>query len=126
SAAVDEKCSNADPNAKEYWRHTLATTYSTLCPPGWRLPTVEEILTTFNDWPSYLNKIFAATGETSRNVVTGYKCQDWYISFIAVDCLGRGHWGGRLQQLPDTPANNQKHCGNDNTHYYSGYVRCVR
>ena len=133
AAVVDEKCSAADPNAKEYWRHTLATTYSTLCPTGWRLPIITEIRTVAADWKQYLTKIFVATGETINSTST--HCQNIspnYISFIASDCLGRGVYGGRFDGY-DTYAVNPTHrncasytSGAGVNYLYSGYVRCVR
>ncbi|MDR3133362.1 MAG: hypothetical protein LBU42_04985, partial [Prevotellaceae bacterium] len=132
-AAVDEKCSNADPNAKEYWRHTLATTYSTLCPDGWRLPEQTELKTTFDDWSQYLSKIKIYTGETIRiPPTTSCQLNGEYVALIAKTCIGIGYYGGRLKNPTSAASVSgivtclRYTSGTNSTNGYSGYVRCVR
>jgi uncharacterized protein (TIGR02145 family) len=130
-AAVDEKCSHADPNAKEYWRHTLATTYSTLCPSGWRLPSQNEYEITVTDWSQYLSKTFKTTGETYWDNEKGAAaCQDacgGYITFITDACLGYAMFGNRMSSLTSSCAGQYRCQAATGPRYdYSGYVRCVR
>ncbi len=130
SAAVSELCgSNADPNGTEYWRHALASTYSTLCPSGWRLPNQTEFELTINSWNQYLSKIFKITGETCWTSWTSSICQSGYISFVVSDCLGYGAYGQRLTSItPISYLSNQKVCLScqSSEYVYSGYARCVR
>jgi hypothetical protein len=125
SSAVTERCANADPNAKEYNRNLLVSTYSTLCPTGWRLPSQAEFETTVNEWSQYLDKVLKYTGETCNNGET-WTCQTGYIAFLVHTCLlprGAG------QRLHATGNNYQIACQppySSGSYAYSGYARCVR
>ncbi|MDR3134003.1 MAG: hypothetical protein LBU42_08310 [Prevotellaceae bacterium] len=134
SAVVAEQCSAADPNATEYWRNILATTYSTLCPNGWRLPNQSEFFIVAAEWAQYLSKQIQGTGETIITFSTPY-CQNTnpnYVSFICEDCLGSGTWGNRLTTYGQNEyASIDYDCSQytdpvKRTFQFSGYVRCVR
>jgi uncharacterized protein (TIGR02145 family) len=131
SAVVsNEKCANADPNAKEYWRHLLATTSSTLCPTGWRLPTEAEYTRTMTDWYTYLLKTYVNTGETMYDANhVAYECQTGYIAFLASNCLAIRCYGLRSTGYnPVTGSQRTCMCyaSSHAAHRYSGYARCVR
>ncbi len=122
-------CSQADPTATLYWRHTLATTYTTLCPTGWQLPTQAQFERTINDWAQYLTKKFAMTGETAWgpiDIYGGEHCNNptTYTSWIVVECLGSGVYGERVTSI--NPVSwLLKGCSTD-PYLYSSYARCVR
>ncbi|MDR0581385.1 MAG: hypothetical protein LBG31_00305 [Prevotellaceae bacterium] len=135
TAVVNELCSNADPNGTEYWRNILATTYATLCPNGWRLPTTVEYTTTVNEWITHLDKIFQTTGETIWANGRGYYCnmQSGFTAYITVDCIGLGTYGHRICKMPPPGCGSDVlvpcgtyTSGTNSTTRFSGYARCVR
>jgi uncharacterized protein (TIGR02145 family) len=134
AVVTNELCSAADPNAKEYWRHTLETTYSTLCPAGWRLPTQLEYEITINNWFTYLQKGYVNTGKSVYNAVQGkYVCQPDYTSFVVSYCNGIRCYGQRTEgishvQWQGTCSDSDCCCygGVQPLHRFSGYARCVR
>jgi uncharacterized protein (TIGR02145 family) len=128
AVVTNEKCTAADPDAKEYWRHTLASSAGTLCPDGWRLPNQEEYLLTVNEWYTHLQKLFTKTGETVSTDHTF--CQSNYVSFVVSGCLGSGYYGNRTQSINPYSAA-QPSCyrytaSPASSYKYSGYARCVR
>jgi hypothetical protein len=135
AAALTTSCSTADPNGTEYDRVVLKTTYTTLCPTGWRLPAQSEFEQTVADWLQYLNKTFAVLGETCYSTYSGWICQAGYTSFIVSTCLTPylTCYGERITGINAAGAvGTQIGCYGYNAgdpvagYHYSGYVRCVR
>jgi uncharacterized protein (TIGR02145 family) len=135
SAWAPSRCSTADLSGKEYRRSALTTTYASLCPTGWRLPSQIEFETTATDWKLHLTKQYKNTGESIYlSDGRGYDCQgaNEYLSFIVNNCFN--HCGGqRLVSINPVnytacPTACQNSClclshlvGSS----YGGYARCV-
>jgi hypothetical protein len=132
AVVTNERCANADPSGKEYWRHLLETTYTSLCPAGWRLPTQSEYERTVNDWYAYLLKTYVNTGEDVWLSTIGSNCQQGYISFVTESCLKVNVFGQRTSSInPLTYIYpEQAYCNSAESDpreiRYSGYARCVR